>query len=95
MRKVVLVLKLIVKYIGRILSWVLIKLVRFYQLAISPFLGSNCRHYPTCSNYMIEAVKEWGFFKGTWLGLKRIGKCHPWGTSGVDPVPKKKDSSFE
>jgi len=44
---------------------------------------------------MIEAVKEWGFFKGTWLGLKRVGKCHPWGTSGVDPVPKKKDSSFE
>ncbi|MCC5940474.1 MAG: membrane protein insertion efficiency factor YidD [Balneolaceae bacterium] len=93
MRKAVPVLKLIVKHIGNLFSWVLIKLVRFYQLAISPFLGSNCRHYPTCSNYMIEAVKEWGFLKGVWLGLKRIVKCHPWGTSGADPVPKKEQNT--
>ena len=93
MRKTVPVLRSIADFTGKLLSWVLIKLVRIYQLAISPFLGSNCRHYPTCSNYMIEAVREWGFLRGSWLGLKRLGKCHPWGTSGVDPVPKKSDRS--
>ena len=88
-------MKSIAKHIGNALSWLLIKLIRFYQLAISPFLGSNCRHYPTCSNYMMAAVKEWGFLRGFWLGIKRIGKCHPWGTSGADPVPKKNNSSAE
>lgn len=68
----------------------LIKLVRFYQLAISPYLGSSCRFQPTCSSYMIEAINEWGAWKGTWLGIKRIGRCHPWGDWGEDPVPKKK-----
>ena len=62
--------------------------IRFYQVAISPLLGSKCRFSPTCSNYMIQAIEEWGIFKGTWLGLKRIGKCHPWGPFGPDPVPK-------
>ena len=66
-----------------------ILLVRFYQLAISPWLGSNCRYQPTCSSYMIEALKEHGLIKGLWLGTKRIGRCHPWGASGYDPVPKK------
>jgi uncharacterized protein len=66
-----------------------ILLVRFYQLAISPWLGSNCRYQPTCSSYMIEALKEHGLIKGLWLGTKRIGRCHPWGDSGYDPVPKK------
>lgn len=63
--------------------------IRFYQLSLSPLLGQNCRFQPTCSNYMLEAVEEWGPIKGTWLGLKRIFKCHPWGTFGFDPVPKK------
>ena len=63
--------------------------VRFYQLAISPWLGSNCRYQPTCSSYMIEALKEHGLIKGLWLGTKRISRCHPWGASGYDPVPKK------
>ncbi len=63
--------------------------MRLYQVLISPLLGSNCRYQPTCSHYMIEAVQEWGLFKGTWLGLKRIGRCHPWGDHGFDPVPKK------
>lgn len=66
-----------------------ILLVRFYQLAISPWLGSNCRYQPTCSSYMIEALKEHGLLKGLWLGTKRIGRCHPWGGHGYDPVPKK------
>ncbi|CAM3213795.1 MULTISPECIES: membrane protein insertion efficiency factor YidD [Empedobacter] len=68
-----------------------ILLVRFYQLAISPWMGSNCRYQPTCSSYMIEALKEHGLLKGLWLGTKRIGRCHPWGGHGYDPVPKKKN----
>lgn len=67
-------------------------LVRFYQLAISPWLGSNCRYQPTCSAYMIDALKEHGLIKGLWLGTKRIGRCHPWGGHGYDPVPKKKQN---
>jgi uncharacterized protein len=76
---------------GAVVSWILIKTVRFYQLAISPYIGSNCRHSPTCSNYMIEAISVWGPLKGTWLGFKRLAKCHPWGSSGHDPVPKKEN----
>lgn len=72
------------------MSWlkqVLIFPIRIYQAAISPLLGQNCRHQPTCSNYMIQAIQEWGPLKGIRLGTKRILKCHPWGTSGFDPVP--------
>lgn len=65
--------------------------IRVYQLVISPMLGSNCRHEPTCSNYSIEAIKVWGPIKGFWLGIKRLSKCHPWGTSGYDPIPKKEN----
>jgi len=67
--------------------------IRFYQVAISPYLGSNCRHTPTCSQYAIEAIREWGVIKGIWLGTKRIARCHPWGTHGYDPVPKKNSGS--
>ena len=63
--------------------------IRAYQILISPLLGQNCRFTPTCSSYMIQAIEEWGIFKGTWMGLKRISKCHPWGPHGHDPVPKK------
>ncbi len=69
-----------------------IVLVRIYQLVLSPWLGSNCRYQPTCSTYMIEALKEHGLLKGLWLGIRRIGRCHPWGSHGYDPVPKKKDN---
>ena len=65
--------------------------IRIYQAVISPLLGQNCRHQPTCSQYTIEAIAEWGVFKGIWLGMKRISKCHPWGTSGYDPVPKNEN----
>ncbi|WP_313374113.1 membrane protein insertion efficiency factor YidD [Chishuiella sp.] len=68
-----------------------ILIVRFYQLAISPWMGSNCRYQPTCSSYMIEALKEHGLIKGLYLGIKRILRCHPWGGHGYDPVPKKKN----
>jgi putative membrane protein insertion efficiency factor len=64
--------------------------IRIYQTVISPHLGAHCRHTPSCSQYTTEAIMEWGVLKGTWLGAKRIGRCHPWGTSGHDPVPKRK-----
>jgi len=61
--------------------------IRFYQLALSPYLGGNCRHTPTCSNYTHEAITKHGVTKGVWLGVKRLGRCRPMGTSGHDPVP--------
>ena len=67
-----------------------ILIVRFYQVGISPYFPSSCRHVPTCSGYMLEAIQEWGVVKGVSLGLRRLSKCHPWGTHGYDPVPKKK-----
>jgi putative membrane protein insertion efficiency factor len=63
--------------------------IRLYQWILSPLLGQNCRHEPTCSQYTVEAIQEWGPLKGIALGARRISKCHPWGTFGYDPVPKK------
>jgi len=68
-------------------KYILIILIKFYKSAISPFLGNNCRFYPTCSSYTLEAVEKYGAFKGTWLGMKRIVKCHPWHPGGFDAVP--------
>ncbi|ADZ92335.1 membrane protein insertion efficiency factor YidD [Marinomonas mediterranea] len=72
-----------------------IYLVKGYQYFISPLLGSNCRFYPSCSQYMIEAIEEHGVLKGVWLGMKRLGRCHPGCDGGLDPVPKneKKQNS--
>lgn len=64
-----------------------ILLIKGYQYFISPLLGSSCRYTPTCSAYGHEAIKKYGPFKGGWLTLKRIGRCHPWGGHGPDPVP--------
>jgi len=72
------------------MRYLFIFLVKVYQYTISPLLGNNCRHEPSFSAYTVEALKEWGAIKGTCLGIKRISKCHPWGTHGYDPVPKKK-----
>lgn len=79
--------------ISKILSGFLVLLVRFYQQAISPLFPSTCRYTPTCSQYMIDSLKEHGPVKGLWLGIKRFGRCHPWGGSGYDPVPKKKSKN--
>jgi uncharacterized protein len=75
--------------VKRALFFVAILPIRLYQWLISPWFGANCRYQPTCSHYAVEAVREWGFFKGWWMALKRISKCHPWGGFGYDPVPKK------
>ncbi|MFW1677032.1 membrane protein insertion efficiency factor YidD [Pontibacter sp. JAM-7] len=61
--------------------------VRLYQFLISPLLGPRCRFYPSCSHYMIEAIQTHGPLKGTWLGLKRLARCHPYSEGGIDPVP--------
>lgn len=63
-----------------------ILLVRGYQKFISPLLGQNCRFYPTCSQYAIQAYEKYGFFKGTYLAVKRVMKCHPYHPGGYDPL---------
>jgi uncharacterized protein len=65
---------------------VLIDALRLYKLLISPLLPSACRFYPTCSEYMMEAVQRHGAVRGVWLGLKRLGRCHPFHEGGYDPV---------
>ena len=64
--------------------------IRFYRLFISPLIPSRCRYTPTCSEYALEALQKHGPFHGLWLSAKRIGRCHPWGSHGYDPVPDKK-----
>ena len=61
--------------------------VRGYQIALSPMLGGQCRYYPTCSAYGIEAVEKHGALRGVWLTVRRIGRCHPFRSGGFDPVP--------
>ena len=67
----------------------LLLLLRAYQLGISPFLGQNCRFYPSCSSYAAEAIREHGAARGSLLAAKRLCKCHPWHPGGLDPVPEK------
>ncbi|MBC7417075.1 MAG: membrane protein insertion efficiency factor YidD [Pedobacter sp.] len=74
-------------FIKSIFTWIFLALIRIYQYAISPMLGANCRFTPSCSTYGVEAIKKYGPFKGGWMALKRIGRCHPWGKHGHDPVP--------
>ncbi len=75
------------KWLLKILSFPFILLIKIYQKIISPVIGPQCRFTPTCSNYALEALKKYGIFKGSWLAVKRISKCHPWGGKGFDPVP--------
>jgi len=75
---------------SKIIIFPFVVLVRFYQLVISPLTPATCRFSPTCSTYMIEALRTYGLFYGGYLGIKRIISCNPWGRSGYDPVPEKK-----
>lgn len=65
----------------------LVWLIKGYQYAVSPMLGNRCRFHPSCSDYAIEALYRHGFFRGIWLAIKRVGRCHPWHPGGYDPVP--------
>tara|TARA_Y100001958_G_C21118073_1_gene463018 strand:+ start:75 stop:326 length:252 start_codon:yes stop_codon:yes gene_type:complete len=78
------------------LTNIIIKIIKIYQLLISPFLGNSCRYFPTCSEYNIEALRTYGLFKGLFLGLKRVLSCHPirilGGGEGFDPIKKKNEA---
>lgn len=73
--------------IKKLISKILLALIRFYQTCISPLTPPSCRFTPTCSQYAVEAIRKYGPFKGSWLAFKRILRCNPWGGSGYDPVP--------
>lgn len=73
--------------IKQIIIFPFVFLVKFYQVAISPFTPATCRFEPTCSSYTIQALEKFGLLKGGFLAVKRIFSCHPWGKSGYDPVP--------
>ena len=75
------------KQLRKFISSILLIFIQFYQQSISPFLPPACRFVPTCSQYALEAIQKYGPFKGSWLTLKRLLRCHPWGGSGYDPVP--------
>lgn len=70
-----------------LIKTLILKCIRFYQLALSPLIPPRCRYSPTCSQYAIEAVQKHGALKGGYLAVKRIARCHPFGGSGYDPVP--------
>ncbi len=65
----------------------LLFLVRSYKAVLSPLLGRHCRYYPTCSEYMAQAIEKYGPARGVWIGLKRLARCHPFHAGGLDPVP--------
>ena len=80
---------LILKKTNMIMVYPIIFIIKIYRLLISPILKNNCRYIPTCSQYAIESLKEYGLIKGVFLTLKRVSSCHPFGGEGYDPVPKK------
>lgn len=81
-------------WLGKVAAWVATRPIRFYQLAISPWLPGSCRYLPTCSEYAVAALRTHGLVKGGMLALWRLLRCHPWAKGGYDPVPPgpKEDS---
>lgn len=63
--------------------------IRTYQVVLSPFIGNQCRFHPTCSHYALEAIEHYGAVRGSWMALRRIGRCHPFNPGGMDPVPPR------
>ncbi|MDO4195111.1 MAG: membrane protein insertion efficiency factor YidD [Prevotellaceae bacterium] len=80
-------MKTLLQYIRKVLVWLLLLPIRFYQVCISPLTPPSCRYTPTCSEYARQAIIKHGPVKGLYLAVKRILRCHPWGGSGYDPVP--------
>lgn len=83
-------LKQLIINLHQYLVWVAIKFIHGYRYLLSPWIGNQCRFYPTCSHYSEEALLRYGFFIGTYLTLRRLIKCHPWHEGGLDPVPELK-----
>ena len=73
----------------KLLTWILKAPILAYRLTLSPFVGRNCRYLPTCSQYALDALDRHGPWIGLWLTLRRLGRCHPWGGHGFDPVPDR------
>jgi len=71
----------------------MIAAIRAYQLALSPWLGRECRYWPTCSHYAVDAIERFGPLRGAALAARRLGRCHPWGGAGYDPVPERSDAA--
>lgn len=76
-----------IKFFKWLLGSIFLIVIKIYQYLISPLMGASCRFIPTCSQYGVEAIKKYGPFKGGWLTIKRIVRCHPWGKHGYDPLP--------
>ena len=77
------------RFMNNLILFPLILIIKLYQWCISPILKINCRYLPTCSEYSLESLKEYGIIKGMYLSIKRISHCHPFGGHGYDPVPKR------
>ncbi len=77
----------------RMVSALMVGCIRLYRICLSPLLGSQCRYVPTCSSYTETAIRRFGPWRGGWLGLRRIARCHPWHEGGSDPVPAEHSSS--
>jgi len=74
-------------------AWILLGLIGTYRLTLSAIMGRSCRYLPTCSEYAAEAIARFGAWRGLWLGLARVSRCHPWGGEGFDPVPNETPSA--
>jgi len=74
---------------------IIIGLIHIYRLLLSPFIGQHCRFHPSCSEYALTAVDQHGALRGSWLALRRLGKCHPWHPGGLDLVPEKKPKELK
>ena len=67
----------------------MVLVLRLYRAVISPLYGDVCRYYPSCSSYALQAVQQYGVVRGSWMGMRRIARCHPWAAGGVDDVPQR------
>ena len=88
-------MKTFIKIFKTILSFPLLILIAIYKYLISPFTPASCRHQPSCSTYSQQAIKKYGIVEGSFLSIKRIAKCHPWGTYGYDPLPQYRFKQYK